>query len=236
MLPPNNGTRLIQLSSSEINSDCPLTEAISVGFCSKDARARAEVLSPFRTVRQFFYIAFMASGGLGTLITLSKVAASLSGVDNGVSLESMLKDLGIDVLAVVIFAFLYSQDAKAKNAQLARLGREESLGQLRLELSNKKVVTASSLRGRARLVILAGPSKHIEAALKSAQPFKDQLVERGCLVVPLITEGDKTEALASPGGQTSESPIASPPVEYKVSIETERRWKATPLYTGEWRR
>lgn len=212
----------------------------SCAFCSKDARARAEVLSPFRTVRQFFYIAFMASGGLGTLITLSKVAASLSGIDNGVPLESMLKDLGIDIAAVAVFAFLYSQDAKAKNAQLARLGREESLGNLRLELTNKRTVTASSLRGRARLIIVAGPQSHIDAALESAQPFKDRLVERGCLVVPLVTEEAKgakaSEASASPEGASAESSSPSPPAEYKVSIETERRWKAAPLYTNEWRK
>lgn len=191
------------------------------------------MLSPFRTVRQFFYVAFIASGGLGTLITLSKVAASLNGIDNGVPLESMLKDLGIDIGAVAVFAFLYSRDAKAKDAQLARLGREESLGQLRLELSNKRTVTASSLRGRARLIIVAGPPSHIEAALESAQPFKDQLVERGCLVVPLVTEEAKG---ASSGGSVAEPASTSPPAEYKVSIETERRWKAAPLYTNEWRK
>ena len=48
----------------------------------------------------------------------------------------MLSGLGIDVAAVAVFAFLYSRDRKASDAQVARLTREENLSRLKLRVGD----------------------------------------------------------------------------------------------------
>ncbi|CAM8928054.1 unnamed protein product [Rhodiola kirilowii] len=65
----------------------------------------------------------------------------------------ILKGLGIDFGAVFIFAFLYYRENNAKNAQIARLSREENLSNLKLRVSEKKIIPLSSFRGIARFVI-----------------------------------------------------------------------------------
>ncbi|CAH2077790.1 unnamed protein product, partial [Thlaspi arvense] len=44
---------------------------------SADARIRSEVLSPFRSVRMFFYLAFIASASLGGLIATSRLIGKI---------------------------------------------------------------------------------------------------------------------------------------------------------------
>ncbi|XP_038681066.1 protein LOW PSII ACCUMULATION 1, chloroplastic isoform X2 [Tripterygium wilfordii] len=157
---------------------------------SSTAKIRSEVLSPFRTVRMFFYLAFVASGALGGLIATTQLIGALSNSLRASEVPDILKGLGIDIGAVSIFAFLYSRENNAKNAQLARLSREESLSNLKLRVNEKKIISVSSLRGLARLVICAGPASHILESFKRSEPFTQNLLDRGVLVVPLAMDGN----------------------------------------------
>jgi hypothetical protein len=189
----------------------------------------------------FFYSAFMASGGVGGLIAITRLIASLNNAPGAEAPIEIAKGIAIDFGAVIIFALLYRSldlpsqnlchmllfyhgpcrrnydsivlntiscrpgfqlnfavtdaahayrwDSKARDKALAKIGREENLSNLRLELSNKKVVTIGQLRGTSRIVILAGPASYIEEALRQSEPFKKDLLERGVLVAAYATDG-----------------------------------------------
>ena len=137
----------------------------------------------------FFYLAFIASASLGGLITLPRLISALANSSRSPELPEILKGLGIDLGAVLAFAFLYTRDNNAKNAQIARLSREEGLSKLKLRVDENKIISVSSLRGIARLVILAGPASFIEESFKSSKSSAEGLVERGILVVPFATDG-----------------------------------------------
>ncbi|KAE8685332.1 Receptor serine/threonine-protein kinase ALE2 isoform 1 [Hibiscus syriacus] len=80
------------------------------------------------------------------------------------------------------------RDNTAKNVQLARLSREESLSNLKLRVNENKIIPVSSLRGIARLVICSGPMSFILESFKLIEPFTARLLERGVLVVPFATD------------------------------------------------
>ena len=171
----------------------------------------------------FFYLAFIASGSLGGLIATTQLIGALANSTRAPIVPDILKGLGIDVAAVAIFAFLYSRESSAKNAQLARLAREESLSNLKLRVDEKKVISVTDLRGIARLVICAGPAPFIAESFKLSRPFTQDLLDRGVLVVPFVTDGEL------PTFEYEES-------EEMKNIITKRKrlWQLVPVYASEW--
>ncbi|PON55532.1 LOW PSII ACCUMULATION-like protein [Trema orientale] len=190
---------------------------------SSTARIRSEVLSPFRSVRMFFYLAFMASGGLGGLIAATQLIGALANPSRAAEVPEISKGLAIDLGAVSVFAFLYSRENNAKNAQLARLSREESLSNLKLRVDEKKVIPLSSLRGIARLVICAGPESYISESFRLSQPFTDRLLERGVLVVPFATDGNLPSFEFEESEETSDT-----------TPKRKRLWQLSPFDLSAW--
>ncbi|KAM1483755.1 hypothetical protein TB2_035023 [Malus domestica] len=190
---------------------------------SSTARIRSEVLTPFRSVRMFFYLAFIASGGLGGLIATTQLIAALTNPSRALDATEIAKGLGKDLGAVSLFAFLYLRENKAKDAQIARLSREENLSNLKLRASEKKVILLSSLRGIARLVICAGPASFITESFNRSEPFTKGPVERGVLVVPLATHGNV------PSFEFEESEEAK-----DITAKRKRLWQLTPINVTEW--
>lgn len=190
---------------------------------SSTAKIRSEVLSPFRSVRMFFYLAFIASGSLGGLIATTQLIAALSNPARAAEVPDIRNGLGIDIGAVLIFAFLYYNDNKAKNAQLARLSREENLANLKLRVDPKKVISVNDLRGFARLVILAGPSSFILESFKLSEPYTEGLLERGVLVVPFATDRN------CPTFEFEESKEMQ-----EITGKRKRLWQLTPVFIDEW--
>jgi len=208
------------------------------------ANIRSEVLSPFRSVRMFFYLAFMASGTLGGLIALARLLPALSVSDpaRAAGAADTLKGLGIDVAAVSLFAFLYSRESKAKDAQVARLAREERLSRLRLRVGagagaegagagSSRPFTLSELRGTARLVIVAGPAEFVAESFRRSQPFLRELAERAVLAVPFATDGNTPE-LQLDGGDGDDDGVVDD--DDDVARRSKRLWQLTPVYTTEW--
>ncbi|GAV63859.1 DUF3493 domain-containing protein [Cephalotus follicularis] len=202
---------------SATNKPSPSTEI------SSTTKIRSEVLSPFRSVRMFFYLAFMASGALGGLIATTRLIAALTNPARATQVPEMLQGLGIDIGAVAVFAFLYSRDNRSKNAQLARLSREENLSNLKLRVDRNKIISVSALRGFARLVICAGPASFIEKSFELSEPFTESLMERGVLVVPLATDG------TSPSLEFDESEE-----NMEKTSKRKRLWQLSTVYTTEW--
>lgn len=171
----------------------------------------------------FFYLAFIASGALGGLVAFTKLVPALANSSRVTDLSEILKGLGIDIGAVLFFAFLYTRESNAKNAQLAKLTREESLSKLKLRVDENKSISLGDLRGVARLIILAGPASYVSGSFKQSIPFTDGLLERGVLVVPYATDGN------------------TPVLEFEETDEKlafvnkkKRLWQLRPLYTSEW--
>ncbi|KAH1129027.1 hypothetical protein J1N35_000405 [Gossypium stocksii] len=190
---------------------------------SSAAKVRSEVLSPFRSVRMFFYLTFIASGSLGGLIATTQLIASLANPARSSEVPDILTGLGIDIGAVSIFAILYFRENTAKNAQLARLSREESLSNLKLRVNQNKIISVSSLRGIARLVICSGPASFILESFKLSEPFTESLLERGVLVVPFSTDGN------SPSLDSDESEDMK-----EITEKRKRLWQLAPVYVSEW--
>ncbi|KAF0892997.1 hypothetical protein E2562_021299 [Oryza meyeriana var. granulata] len=205
-------------------STTPGTEVSSASM----AKIRSEVLSPFRSVRLFFYLAFMASGGLGGLIALTQLIPELSGGPaRSAGAVETLKGLGIDVVAVSVFAFLYWRESKAKDAQVAKLTREENLSRLKVRAGEgRPPVPLGDLRGTARLVIVAGPAEFVAESFRRSKPFLKDLMERGVLVVPFPTDGN------TPSLQFDETDDDNDGDE--AGKMKRRLWQLTPVYTSEW--
>ncbi|KAI9181543.1 hypothetical protein LWI28_016002 [Acer negundo] len=186
---------------------------------SSAAKIRSEVLSPFRSVRMFFYLAFIASGALGGLIATTQLIAALTNSARASAVPDILQGLGIDLGAVSLFAFLYYRENKAKNLQLARLSREERLSNLKLRVDENRIISVNNLQGSARLVICAGPASFITESFKRSEPFTESLLERGVLVVSFATDGN------------------APSFQFEESEETTKRkrlWQLAPVYVSEW--
>ncbi|XP_006854329.2 protein LOW PSII ACCUMULATION 1, chloroplastic isoform X1 [Amborella trichopoda] len=187
---------------------------------SSAAKIRSEVLSPFRTVRMFFYLAFIASGSLGGLIATTQLISALTNASKADQVPEILKSLGVDLGAIALFVFLYSRELSAKNAQLARLSREESLSNLKMRV-DQKVITVGDLRGFARLVILSGPASFIKESIKLSEPYADSLLERGVRVVPIVTDGGSNFEVED--------------VEEEIPDEKKKKlWQLFPMFPNEW--
>ncbi|BAS89992.1 protein LOW PSII ACCUMULATION 1, chloroplastic isoform X1 [Oryza sativa Japonica Group] len=206
-------------------STAPGTEVSSTSM----AKIRSEVLSPFRSVRMFFYLAFMASAGLGALIALTQLIPALSSPARAAAAGETLKGLGIDVAAVSVFAFLYWRESKAKDAQVAKLTREENLSRLRIRAGEgRPPVPLGELRGTARLVIVAGPAAFVTESFRRSKPFLKDLMERGVLVVPFSTDGNAPDLQFDEADEEEEEAAAA------AGKMKRRLWQLTPVYTSEW--
>lgn len=171
----------------------------------------------------FFYLAFIASGALGGLIATTQLIAALTNSARAAAVPEILRGLGIDFGAVSIFAFLYFRENTAKNAQLARLSREENLSNLKLRVDQNKIISVSALRGIARLVICAGPASFIEKSFELSQPFTESLMDRGVLVVPFATDGN------SPSFEFEETEELK-----EINSKRKRLWQLAPVSVTEW--
>lgn len=98
---------------------------------------------------------------------------------------------------------LHRSDSKARDISLAKISREENLSNLRIQLSNNKVVNLGQLRGTSRIVILAGPGSYIEEALRASDAFREELLERGVMVAPYATDGAPVEGDSSAATSSS---------------------------------
>lgn len=95
--------------------------------------------------------------------------------------------------------WLWQRDVKARDKQIARIGREESLADCRVELSNGKTLPLGRLRSFCRPVLFYGTPEQVKEARATAEKYKDDLLERGVFIVPLPL------AEAQPGNSTPEA-------------------------------
>lgn len=117
--------------------------------------------------------------------------------------------------AVVIW-WLWRRDVSAQEKQIARIGREESLADCRVELSTGKTLPLGRLRSFCRPVLFYGTPEQVAEARKVAEQYKADLLERGVFIVPLPlaqpqpgSEPTSTSTLAEDAAATYEPPAAA---------------------------
>jgi hypothetical protein len=76
-------------------------------------RLKAEAQSPYRSLRRFFYLALGASGFIGGVVFLAKLAA-------GKDLETTVPNLALQVGVVVLMITLYRWEGKKAAAAAAK--------------------------------------------------------------------------------------------------------------------
>jgi len=181
-------------------------------------KLREEAQSPFRTFRMFIYSGLVAAATIATATTIPRIIGSAFGAPNADPLLTVMQDMAINLGGGGFFGFLYLRDKKAMESQWTRIEREENLAKLKLSLANGKRATVREMRGVARVVVMAGPRAFIDESLRAAEPYKEQLRTKGCLLVPLVLD--------------EEDKIASAQVPQPE--EEDLRWRATALLTEQW--
>ena len=193
---------------------------------------RAEAEAPFRSFRLVIFGASAASATLATLFALPALVGALAGAPNAKPLIEVLQDLAINLGALAVCGWFVRGDLQARERQMARLLREDQLGACQLELANGRVLRLAQLRGFARAVVVAGSDAQVAAAVAAAEPYKQDLIDRAVLVVPLVLSGSgggtDGSGAAGSSGCGSGSRVLAP------ATKEELRWRAQPIRTGEW--
>ncbi len=173
------------------------------------SRLLSESIAPWRTVRLFAYIALGSGAFIGGLITLSGVAAAMSGARSDVDFNTEYLNLAIDFGAVAVFAALtkwdlgkadelnkkveekIEQKKQNKVIRKAMKEREQTLGKLNLEIrvsadgaTQVAAVEAVQTGGKQNMIVVVGKRKAIRDALLGAKILKTEFAMRDVLIVP----------------------------------------------------
>jgi len=96
---------------------------------SRELYLREEAESPFRKVRLFVYAALGGGAITNALISATRIAAALSGINTDLLSESAV-NLGVDVVGIVVLALLFQNDRQAQESRLKRASQGAALAKL----------------------------------------------------------------------------------------------------------
>ncbi|KAF3677584.1 Protein LOW PSII ACCUMULATION 1, chloroplastic [Capsicum annuum] len=214
----------------------------------RDLKLISEVQAPFRGVRRFFYVAFIAAAGISTFFTIPRLIRAIQGGDGAPDIGATAGNAAINVVGIVVLVALLFWDNKKEEEQLAQISRDETLSRLPLLLSTNRIVELVQLRDTVRPVILAGKKETVSLAMRNAEKFRTELLKRGVLLVPVIWgEGSETK-LEKKGFGLSQKAVASLPsigedfdqrtqsIIAKSKLKSEIRFKAEVVSPAEWER
>ncbi|KZV54358.1 hypothetical protein F511_03613 [Dorcoceras hygrometricum] len=220
-------------------------EDIGYGF-QRDLKLISEVQAPFRGVRKFFYVAFTAAAGISLLFTIPRLVCAIQGGDGAPDLWETSGNAAINIGGIIVLVALFLWENKKEEEQITQITRDETLSRLPLCLSTNRIVELVQLRDTARPVILAGNKETIALALKKAERFRTELLNRGVILVPVIWGEGKETKIAKKGFGLSPKAAASLPsiggdfdkrtesVVAKSKLKTEIRFKAEVVSPVEW--
>ena len=162
---------------------------------------KEEIEAPFRKVRLFLYTALFAAAALGSIITITKLLATLSGARSE-DLQQLYTNLGVNLGGLPVIALLYKRDIDAQRALLLRIQKGGKLSGLRMKMYTEDgplVVKLSDLRRDRgidkRVVIVAAPKELLRTSLQTSILEAKNLIANDLVIVPLIielTDGDYT--------------------------------------------
>ena len=187
------GRASLVVHASDDGSQPPKKSSLPKEKFSNATKMRSEAQAPFRVARMFFFGAFGANAGLGFGIASLQTVTKVLGAPNGPPLDQSLQNMAINLACALFFGFLYKRDVEGRDRQMSRISREERLSNLKVTLAGGKVVSLYDLRGFARVVVVAGNKHYCDAAVQNAEQFREQLIERGVLLVPVVVDGGSSE-------------------------------------------
>jgi hypothetical protein len=172
---------------------------------SRNLLLREEAESPFRKVRFFLYGGLGAAALTSLLISVTRLAAALSGI-NADLLEESATNAAVDLAGIVVLAALWQKDAQAEDSRLKRAAKGAELAKLMVRIPKvlsegfvgddeqlKREMFTTSLasfrRGRGiekRVVIVVGSKEKIDEVLKEATSLQDSLIANDLLIVPVL--------------------------------------------------
>ena len=165
---------------------------------------KEEIEAPFRKVRMFLYTALFAAAGLGSIITITKLLATLSGARTE-DLQQLYTNLGVNLGGLPVIALLYKRDLDSQRALLERIQKGGKLAGLRMKMATEDgpiIVKLSDLRRDRgidkRVVIVAAPKELLRTSLQTSIKEAKNLIANDLVIIPLIIE----EGAANPGDYT----------------------------------
>jgi hypothetical protein len=193
---------------------------------SLEVRLREEAESPFRKVRYFFYLNISGGALISLLVSITRIAAALSGVNSDLMQES-LTNAGVDITGLIVMGLLYKRDIEAENSQLKRATKGAELAKLTVRASKTLLLDpdevavgstfttslASLRRGRGiekRIVIAAAGKDKIDKVLRDAKELSDDMELNDLLIVPVVMPQGKSPLLDD--GEILSSSVALPVV------------------------
>lgn len=221
----------------------------------RDLKLISEVQAPFRGVRKFLYLGGTAAAAIGTLFTGPQLVRALAGGEGAPPLVQTAFNMVVNVGGAAALVALFRWDQRQEEAQMARVSRDETLSRLPLRLgAGGRVAELAQLRGSSRPIILAGRRESVEAALKAAERWRKELLDRGALLVPLVWRNAEPAAPAASRQRKGFGAAALPPtpaagniagdlddfearakeVAGRALTSLERRSKAEAVSPGEW--
>ena len=157
---------------------------------------KEEIEAPFRKVRMFLYTALFAAAGLGSIITITKLLATLSGARSE-DLQQLYTNLGVNLGGLPVIALLYKRDLDAQRALLERIQKGGKLAGLRMKMATEEgpvIVKLSDLRRDRgidkRVVIVAAPKELLRTSLQTSIKESKNLISNDLVIIPLIIEED----------------------------------------------
>jgi len=177
-----------------------------------------QVEAPFRQFRLVIFSFFAVSAGAATLFGVPQIIATVVGAANAKSVEEVGMDAVINVGALLLCGFLAKRELDSRDKSIARIRREETLGQCKVELSTGRVTQLGSLRSFSRCIVFAGTPEHVQRCIDAAEPFKDRLLDAGVTLVPLPIFGEPVDG------------VPTPPAE-----DEDKRWRVRAVRTDEWK-
>jgi len=214
------------------------------------AKLRAEASSPFRLVRTFVLGGLLSGAALGSLVSAARLVGSLSG-NESIQVEEAGKTFGINIACLAVLGFLFFREISQQRKGIEMATKEEELAMLQVKMPSKlndRELPISAFRGMYRILVIAGSKGQVKKSIGRARQFREQLLTRGIVVIPIIlNEGDINESienlkrdLTSDGGAASSKGFSKPPEENKDTPSNDgdesSKWKLDPYDIKEWRK
>jgi hypothetical protein len=155
------------------------------------AKLKAEAQEPFRFFKLYAFGGLGAGAFIGLIIILSRLSAALAGGDDAPDLGETIGNLLVNLVAIVVFAFLFKGESEQSELTRQKVAREEEFGRLRLVVADDaEDVLVSQLRGNYRLFLIAGSEAHVDAVVAGLSKYKALLKEKNVVIATLDMAGD----------------------------------------------
>lgn len=150
---------------------------------------KEETEAPFRKIRIFGYFSIISGAGIGTLVSLTSLIASLS---RGRDISEITNNLLINTAIILFCAVLWKRDLGSQQILLERIQKGGNLSKLKLKLNDSDGPSIAKLsdlrRGRGIekiIVIVIAPLELLRSSMLSALNQGTDLQYNDLLIVPL---------------------------------------------------